>query len=66
MNSDTTIMTKADLPNIRIELRFDESLYVIDRKIDDKSFKVVIPIVKITGMPDLIGFEIKPIFRKPS
>ena len=64
MNIDITTMVKSSMPNIRIELRFDESLYVIDRKIDDKCFKIIIPVGgKITDMPDLIGFKIKPMFR---
>lgn len=63
MNSETTVMTKADLPGIRIEL-YDEGVrLVIEKKIDRKimKFDVAYP---LNNMPSLIGFEIKPIFRK--
>lgn len=63
MNTDTTMMTKSDMPNFRIELRDDGIVCAIDKKFNHKSFTITLP-CSLPNIPLLVGFEIKPIFSK--
>lgn len=56
-------MVKSDMPNIRLEIHDEGLRYVADCKLERKTIKINLG-ASLPNMPSLIGFEIKPIFRK--
>jgi hypothetical protein len=64
MNTETTRLTKIDMPNLRIEVRDETLLFVADIKLERKAMHFDI-IDGMPSMPSLVGFTIVPIFSKP-